>query len=231
MAGIAAYGVVATSGAAVITGKTVLPTALSKDGMPVPSNVRKGGLAYLTPQEARTVAAVFDRLIPADALSISASEAGCVEFVDSQLAGDFGKGTSTYRGGPFEQGTAQQGPQFRQTPAQRYRMGLIGLDVYASKKHGKPFADLDAHQQDGVITDLEANKVTIEGTDSKAFFELMLKNVREGFFSDPMYGGNKGMAGWKMLGFPGARYDYRDQIGKKGQKLNLIPISMVDHSA
>jgi len=231
MAGIAAYGVVATSGAAVITSKTVQGTALSKDGLPLPSTVRKGGLAYLTLQEARTIGAVFDRMIPADALSIGASEAGCVEFLDSQLAGDFGKGTSTYRGGPFEQGTAQQGPQFRQTPAQRYRMGLIGLDAYAAKQHGKPFVDLNAGQQDGVIADLEAGKVAIEGTDSKAFFELMLKNAREGFFSDPMYGGNKGMAGWKMLGFPGARYDYRDQIGKKGQKLNLIPISMVDHSA
>lgn len=231
MVGIAALGVVATSGAAVITSKTVHATALSKDGLPQPSTVRKGGFAYLTPGETRTIAAVFDRLIPADALSISASEAGCVEFLDNQLAGDFGKGTSTYRGGPFEQGTAQQGPQFRQTPAQRYRMGLIGLDAYAAKQHGKPFVDLAADQQDAIITDLEAGKVAIDGTDSKAFFELMLKNVREGFFSDPLYGGNKDMAGWKMLGFPGARYDYRDQIGKKGQKLNLIPISMVDHSA
>jgi gluconate 2-dehydrogenase gamma chain len=230
MAGIAAYGVAVTSGAAVITSKTVHDTALSKDGMPVPSTVRKGGLAYLTPQEAATVGAVFDRLIPADKLSIGASEAGCVEFLDSQLAGDFGKGSSTYRGGPFEQGTAQQGPQFRQTPAERYRMGLIGLDQYASTRHGKPFAQLGADQQDAVITDLEAGKVAIEGTDGKAFFELMLKNVREGFFADPMYGGNKGMAGWKMLGFPGARYDYRELIGKKGQKLNLIPVSMVDQS-
>lgn len=41
---------------------------------------------------------------------------------------------------------------------------------------------------------------------------MLIQNVREGFFADPLYGGNKDMAGWKMLGFPGARYDYREEI-------------------
>lgn len=58
----------------------------------------------------------------------------------------------------------------------------------------------------------------------------MLQNVREGFLSDPLYGGNKGMASWKMLGFPGARYDFRDHMDKKGQKLVFMPTSMVDNS-
>ncbi len=50
----------------------------------------------------------------------------------------------------------------------------------------------------------------------------------EGFFADPIYGGNKGMVSWKMLGFPGARYDYRDYIGRHNENLKLQPVSIAD---
>jgi gluconate 2-dehydrogenase gamma chain len=48
----------------------------------------------------------------------------------------------------------------------------------------------------------------------------------EGFFADPLYGGNRGMASWKMLGFPGTRYDYRDHIDKYNQPYPLGPVSI-----
>jgi hypothetical protein len=34
------------------------------------------------------------------------------------------------------------------------------------------------------------------------------------------------MAGWKMVGLSGARYQYRAEILGKGKKLELIPVSM-----
>ena len=77
---------------------------------------------------------------------------------------------------------------------------------------------------------METNTLALGPVDGKALFELVLQNVREGFLSDPLYGGNKGMASWKMLGFPGARYDFRDHMDKKGQKLVFMPTSMVDNS-
>ncbi len=55
----------------------------------------------------------------------------------------------------------------------------------------------------------------------------MLQNAREGYLSDPLYGGNKDMAGWKMIGFPGARYDYRPYLTRRGEELNLIPVSLI----
>ena len=74
-------------------------------------------------------------------------------------------------------------------------------------------------------------KVASEFDDgAKEIFEQVLANVREGFLSAPIYGGNKGMASWKMLCFPGARYDSRDVIAKKGQKLNIIPTSLIDNT-
>jgi gluconate 2-dehydrogenase gamma chain len=54
----------------------------------------------------------------------------------------------------------------------------------------------------------------------------MLQNTMEGFFADQLYGGNKGMASWKMIGFPGARYDYRDHIDKHNQPYPHGPVSI-----
>lgn len=56
----------------------------------------------------------------------------------------------------------------------------------------------------------------------------MLQNVREGYLADPMYGGNRDMVGWRLIGFPGARYDYRPYIHRKGMPLDLEPVSLLD---
>ena len=80
-----------------------------------------------------------------------------------------------------------------------------------------------------ILTGLEACKIDHKHTHnlaSRAFFELLLQNTMEGFFADPLYGGNKGMAGWKLIGFPGARYDYRDHIGKPNVPYPRGPISI-----
>jgi gluconate 2-dehydrogenase gamma chain len=55
---------------------------------------------------------------------------------------------------------------------------------------------------------------------------MFLQNVIEGFFSDPIYGGNRDMVGWKLIGFPGARYDYRPYVSKHNQKLALEPVGI-----
>ena len=61
---------------------------------------------------------------------------------------------------------------------------------------------------------------------TKEFFELMLQNTMEGFFADPLYGGNRGMVSWKMIGFPGARYDYRAYVTKHNQPYPFGPVSI-----
>ena len=86
-----------------------------------------------------------------------------------------------------------------------------------------------AADQDAVLTGLEEGKIDLKlshGLSSRAFFELILQNTMEGFFADPLYGGNKGMAGWKLIGFPGARYDYRDHIGKPNVPYPRGPVSI-----
>jgi len=60
----------------------------------------------------------------------------------------------------------------------------------------------------------------------QAFFDFLLQNTIEGFFWDPIYGGNRDMVGWKLIGFPGARYDYRPYVKKHNQRLDLAPVSI-----
>ena len=66
-----------------------------------------------------------------------------------------------------------------------------------------------------------------DGVDGKAFFQQVLANTREGFFADPLYGGNRNMSGWNMIGFPGARYDYRDWVERHNERFPLPPVSIV----
>ena len=63
------------------------------------------------------------------------------------------------------------------------------------------------------------------------FFKQLLDNTMEGFFADPIYGGNRDMVSWKMIGFPGARYDYRPYLSKHNQKLDLEPVSIAGRPA
>lgn len=73
---------------------------------------------------------------------------------------------------------------------------------------------------------LENGTIVLNTIDAKLFFDIVLQNTMEGFFADPIYGGNKDMVSWRMIGFPGARYDYRAFIGKHNQKLELEPVSI-----
>lgn len=207
-----------------------LETKLDKDSIPVPA--LQGGYRVLTNEtDRKNLTAIFDRLIPADDHGPSASEEGCIEFIDDQLAGDYGSGAALYLEGPLNPENEEKlmgSPQFLSSPRERYLSGLKALEQWSQQNHHASFFTLNAPQIDEFLTQMEAGKINL-GADvnSQAFFELMLQNVREGYLSDPLYGGNKTMAGWKMIGFPGARYDYRQYVDRRGEDLKLIPVSLI----
>src|SRR5581483_1580485 len=127
-------------------------------------------------------------------------------------------------------GTKQQGPQSSETPAQHYRKALAALDNACRGKYaGKAFADLTDTQKDEAIKGLEDGSLKLEGTDGQEFFKLILKNTQNGFLADPIYGGNKDAASWKMIGFPGTHYDYRAWIDRHNQKVTLPVIGINFH--
>lgn len=196
-----------------------------------PQPVQPGGWKYFTRAEAATVEALVDRIIPPDPTTPGGKGAGCAVFIDRQLAGSYGHDEGLYNEGPFHEGIEQQGPQSSKTPAESYRGALAALDRYCREQGtsggaGKPFAELSPEQQDAVLHGLEDGKIDLEGANGKEFFKHLLKDTQEGFFADPLYGGNRDMCAWKMIGFPGARYDYRDWVGRHNERYPHPPVSI-----
>ncbi len=195
-----------------------------------PDPVTPGGWKYFTTKEAATVEAFVDRLIPADDLSPGGKDCGCAVYIDRQLAGPHGRFDGYYMAGPFQKGTKQQGPQSSVTPAQHYRKALAALDKACRAKFAdRSFVDLSADQKDEVIRGLEDGSLKLDGTDSKEFFKLILKDTQNGFLADPIYGGNKDLVSWKMIGFPGAHYDYREWIERHNQPVTLPVVGINNH--
>lgn len=182
------------------------------------------GYVFFNPAEAAFVEAATARLIPGGRSDPGAIEAGVPYFIDRQLAGPFGRGDHFYLQGPWPQALPTQGYQSRFTPAKMYRAAVQAIDAEIGRRlSGKTFHKLGEADQDSYLHALEGGKVSLEGVDSKAFFAMLLQNTKEGFFSDPIYGGNKNLVAWKMIGFPGARYDYRDWVPRHGQSYPLPP--------
>ncbi len=73
---------------------------------------------------------------------------------------------------------------------------------------------------------LRRMRFRLSGPPAAAFFAQLLENAREGYFADPLYGGNRGMAAWKWIGFPGARADFTDWIDQAGHKYPYGPVAI-----
>ena len=121
---------------------------------------------------------------------------------------------------------ATLGYQMRFTPRELYRAGIAIVERAAQQAYGKAFAELDAGKRDAVLTLADQGKLTHDADVGAAFFALLLKNTREGYFADPMYGGNREMAAWKLVGFPGARADFTDWIDQQGRRYPYGPVSI-----
>ena len=190
-----------------------------------PPPARPGAWQYFNPEEGAAIEAMVDRLIPADNLSPGGRDAGCAVFIDRQLAGPFGRFEGYYMQPPFADGLPTQGMQSDVTPAARYRTALAAIRQHCATAYaGKAFRDLPAAEQDKLLQALEKGELSPPGT--RGFFTLLLTNTMEGFFADPAYGGNRDMCSWKMLGFPGARYDLRDWLDKPNQRLDVPPVGI-----
>jgi gluconate 2-dehydrogenase gamma chain len=192
-----------------------------------PAAAKLGPWEFFTGEEGRTVEAIADCVIPPDPETPGGKDSGCAVFIDRQLAGPYGRQDGLYVRPPFMTGTKSQGPQSEAGPGQKYRSALAALDrACKSKYSGKAFADLSAADKDTVLKDLESGDLKLDGADGKAFFEQAIKDIQMGFFADPIYGGNRDMVAWKMIGYPGARYNYLDWVNRHNERFPLPPVSM-----
>jgi gluconate 2-dehydrogenase gamma chain len=205
-----------------------LPWAADQSDRPDRLDERPG-YVFLTPPEAAFIEAVVARLIPTDATGPGAIEAAVPRFIDRQLAGPYGAGDHFYLLPPFPKGLPTQGWQMA-APAEVYRSAIPAIDRWSVATYGKPFAALDGTTQDTALKALEDGKAELGTTNPKAFFALLLQNTVEGYFADPIYGGNRDLGAWRMIGFPGARYDFRPFVSRFGEAYPLPPVGLMGRS-
>jgi gluconate 2-dehydrogenase gamma chain len=228
---IKATGVI---GAAILPAGAAIETADAKGPaaaiLAAPSSICAAAAAsttyvFFNSEEAAFIEAAVARLIPADEVWPGALEACAPNYIDKQLAGAWGAGERLYRGGPWQPGAPSQGYQLPYTPAELFRTALAAINKELSRT---PFAKMSPADQDAYLKKLEAGGHDLGGVPSDVFFAHLWESTLEGFFSDPVYGGNCGMVSWRMIGFPGAYASYYDLIDKHGIKLDRAPMSLAE---
>lgn len=193
-----------------------------------PRNALPLALQFFSAHEAATVEAFTARIIPGTPDDPGAREAGVVHYIDNALAYHNGDDRATYRNGPFahvydgdtppsgldltkvvpvkKSELSRYSYQSSQTPQVEYRAGIAAVDRYANTRFGRDFAALPEGQQDGVMRDMQENRATgFDTPTAQDFFVTLRMHTIEGMFCDPLYGGNQGMVGWRLVGFPGAQ--------------------------
>ena len=224
-----AAGAAGASGAAVATGITAC-TPEVKTAAPAPPSGPETW-QVLTPQEVAFFSAAADTIIPKDELSPSGTECGVPVFIDRQLAGAYGAGARMYRAGPFIKGIPEQGYQLALTPHQFFVAGVAAANDWCVKTYGKTFDRLDQPKRDEALKAMEEGKAEFDGFNSRPFFQQLLTINMEGFFSDPLYGGNRNKASWRMLGFPGLPATYADKVDEfRNKRYVAEPQSIADFS-
>jgi gluconate 2-dehydrogenase gamma chain len=191
-------------------------------------------LRTFTPHEARTVEALTARILPGTPDDPGAREAGVTTYIDNMLAYQEGFVETSYREPPYaqiegEEDTAggddtyetipvaadqieRYGYQSILSPREVYRLGVMAVDAYARSRYEAAFITLSEEQQDSIIEAMVSGEATVgfDQFSSRSFFAVLRRHTAEGMFSDPAYGGNRDMAGWKLIGYPGAQRAYTE---------------------
>ncbi len=145
----------------------------------------------LREDERSTLEAITGRLIPNDEHGPGAIEANGTRYIERALATDYAQHLDAYRS------------------------GLTAVDALATSRYGRTFRALAADEQDAVLSNIEEGAA---GSGLSSFFELVLQHTKEGTFGDPLWGGNEGFVGWKLLGYPGPRYVWSEE----DQRLDVV---------
>src|SRR4051794_38143373 len=214
-----AFLVGAAVGASAVAGATLVPSSLAQTQearpapppaaapvpAPAPTAHQHGGGAglgaFFNSDDAATVSAFAERLMPGAPGLPGARDADVLNYIDLALAGAYAD---------------QQ---------DLYRRGLASLEAYCRKTYQAPFRRLTATQQDEVVTALEAGKASeFPWPSAAAFFNTLRTHTMEGMFADPIYGGNRNFAGWKLVGFPGAQLEFTAEDMQSSEPFTRLPI-------
>jgi gluconate 2-dehydrogenase gamma chain len=158
--------------------------------------------SFFNDDDSRTVTAFTERLMPGAPGKPGATDAGVLNYIDLALSGAY------------------------EDQQDFYRRGITQLDAHCSQSYGKPFRSLTATQQDETIAALEqGNAPAFAWPTAQAFFNTVRTHTMEGMFADPIYGGNKDFAGWRLVGFPGAQPQFTQEDMQSTRAFTREPIT------
>lgn len=198
LAGAAAVSTIATS-------HVIAADSASSNSNPKAIALREA-LEALTAEEAETLAAICDCLIPSDGNGPGAKEARAVHYIDKSLASH----NSGVR--------------------QNYSVGLNAINEFARKTRGKSFPELLVDQQNSILLAVQTNKISGFIPNGSGFFNMLRSHTIDGTFCDPYYGGNQDFVGWDMLHYPGIRLGVSEADVAAGASLPPNHQSAYDHS-
>ncbi|MFC0337779.1 gluconate 2-dehydrogenase subunit 3 family protein [Kushneria avicenniae] len=214
---------------AVSIGSSVAFNAYADSGVPALSDYQP---MFFEDSQWQFILAATDRLIPRDEHGPGALEAHVPVFIDKELAGSYGRADDWYMEGPFHVDADEAlGYQLPHTPADIYRLGIRATNDYCRQRFDRDFTALSRDDQETVLRALEKGtpdfaRLGVQDLPSKTFFSFLLQNTKEGFLADPIYGGNRHMVGWKLLGFTGARASFREWVDQYDRDYPLGPVSL-----
>lgn len=206
---------------------SILPLGTAKKNKEEKAKNFNQALMYFTPEQFRVIDAATERIFPKDDHGPGAKELGVAFFIDHQLAGDWGFNGRDYMQAPFFQGEKVQGYQGRLKRRDIFDIAIREIQNHSQAVYKKDFTQLKGKEQDVILSDFEGDKVNITTISPSGFFQMLRSVTLEGAYSDPLYGGNKNMDGWKMKNYPGSQMAYSDIIDKKFKKVK--PQSLQNH--
>lgn len=167
-----------------------------------PMDMTSGGHgAFFNDDDALTIAAFCERLMPGEDGRPGAADANVLNYIDLALSSAYADHQDFYR------------------------RGIAQLDAHCLKTYGKAFHGLPIAQQNQTIAALEHGKAPeFVWPTAQLFFETVRTHTMEGMFADPIYGGNKDFVGWQLVGFPGAQPLFTEDDMRSKQAFKREPV-------
>ena len=216
------------------TGALVAVPGASAQTKPASGNAAQSAAphayVFFSTHEAAFVKAAVDIFIPKDEVGPGALECGVDVCMDLQLAGAYGAAARQFMAGPYAPGTPEQGNQLPLTPAEVYRVVIPEIDAVCQREYGgRMFSSLSSTERNEVLIRMRENKLSVPSGLARTFLSLLYNGCITGYFADPIYGGNRNKAAWKMIGFPGPFRNYSTEIANyRGRKFVAEPKSVAD---
>jgi gluconate 2-dehydrogenase gamma chain len=171
----------------------------SSPGQQHPNGAEHG--AFFNHADAATIAAFTERIMPSEPGKPGARDADVLNYIDLALAGAYAELQDFYR------------------------RGLASLDAHCRATYKESFLHLTPEKQDEVIAALEEGKASeFTYPTAREFFVTLRIHTMEGMFADPLYGGNRDFAGWRLVGFPGAQAIFTPGDLKSTAEFTRAPI-------